>query len=184
MNIRRLSIPEVLLITPNVFSDHRGRFLEAHRSEDLAERAGIFGPFVQSNISTSTPWTIRGLHYQLVDPQGKLVRCIRGEIYDVAVDMREGSRTFGRWAGTSLNESDMAALWVPPGFAHGFLTLGQGASVHYECTSYYVEEYNRALKWNADDLGITWPTQGRDPVISNKDRAAPNFSAADKVTAV
>lgn len=182
MNTARQKIPEIVLVTPKIFNDHRGRFLETHRLSDL-EGIGIDRPFVQSNVSTSLPFTIRGMHYQTVDGQGKFVRCLRGEIYDVAIDMREGSRTLGKWVGIALDEHDLNALWVPPGFAHGFLAGSQGATVHYECTSYYVEEYNTAVRWDDPTLGITWPLAGRNPVISSKDRSAPLFADAQKVRA-
>ena len=173
-------LPEVLLIEPDIHRDHRGQFFEAHRKNVLRD-VGIGGDFVQSNASTSIAWTLRGMHYQVVDPQGKLVRCLRGAIYDVAVDMRKGSLTFGKWVGTRLDEFSLSALWVPPGFAHGFLAMGSGAIVHYECSSYYAAVHDRSLKWDDPEVGITWPTMGNSVVISGKDRVAKSLHECEPV---
>lgn len=175
------SMPDAFIIMPSIFADDRGRFIETYRISEL------FGAesdvrFVQGNVSTSLSWVLRGLHYQIKDPQGKLVRCIQGRIYDVAVDMREGSPTLGKWVGHMLDDIEGCAMWVPPGFAHGFLSLASPVIVQYECSSYYVDEFARSMKWDDPDLGITWPLgQGRNPLVSSKDRAAPGFAQAEKV---
>jgi dTDP-4-dehydrorhamnose 3,5-epimerase len=176
----RLSLPDVILFTPTAYRDERGVFIELHRTSE------IFGDsdtnFVQSNMSTSIAWTLRGLHYQVKDPQGKLVRCLSGAIYDVAVDMRADSPTLGQWCGARLTSEECAGLWVPPGFAHGFLALAMPVLVHYECSSYYVESYNRTVRWDDPDLGIRWPLGAdRTPVLSGKDRNALSFAEAERI---
>lgn len=180
MKIDRLSLPDVILFTPESYRDERGRFMELHRTSE------VFGDsdtnFVQSNMSNSLAWVLRGLHYQVKNPQGKLVRCLAGNIYDVAVDMRVGSPTVGQWCGAMLSSDNCAGLWVPPGFAHGFLTMGIPALVHYECSTYYVEEYNKCIKWDDPDIGIRWPTGSmRTPILSGKDRSGGTFRDAERV---
>lgn len=183
MQIQRLRIPDVFLLKPNLFNDHRGRFFESHRKAFFKEECGLELNFVQGNVSFSGPNVLRGMHYQTVDGQGKLVRCLHGSLYDVAIDMREGSATFGRWVGHMLDAQDCMAIYVPPGFAHGFLAGSQGATAQYECTSYYVDGYNYCVKWNDPDANITWPLMGRDPVLSTKDRAGLSLQVAPKVKA-
>lgn len=179
MKVERLSLPEVVRYTPAIYADARGRFIELHRTKEILD-ADV--NFVQANVSSSVPWTLRGLHYQTKDPQGKLVRCLMGRIYDVAVDMRQGSPTFGQWCGSMLDAEDCAGLWVPPGFAHGFLAQAMPVLVHYECSSYYVEEYNRCIRYDDPDIGIRWPIGlGRTPVLSGKDQAGGSFRDAETV---
>lgn len=171
---------DVGLLTPDKYMDQRGMFIETHRAAQLAENIGSQVEFVQGNLSMSVPWVMRGLHYQLENPQGKLVRCIKGTIYDVAVDMRRSSPTFGKWVGQVLDDQQHQALWVPPGYAHGFLAFSQGATVQYECTTYYHEKSNRSLCWNDPDVGITWPLKmGMQPIVSEKDRSATPFKNAE-----
>jgi dTDP-4-dehydrorhamnose 3,5-epimerase len=182
LKIEELKIPGVLLMTPKVFRDERGYFMETHRWAPLAEflaKESKIGSFVQGNLSSSIPNVLRGLHYQLERPQGKLVRCLKGRIYDVAVDIRKGSPTFGKWLGVHLDEQNAQAIYVPPGFAHGFLAGPQGALVHYECTTEYVDAWNRAIRWNDPDLHIAWGLpQAAVPVLSQKDRGAPTLADA------
>lgn len=181
MDITDLELPGMKLLTPKVFHDHRGYFLETHRGKadpgSESAKGVLDEAFVQGNLSSSMPWTMRGLHYQLHQPQGKLVRCVLGKIYDVAVDIRVGSPTFGKWLGVFLDDVEHKALYVPPGFAHGFLAMGQPVRVQYECTTFYHDPWARAINWRDPHLNIGWPiAQGREPVISNKDRAAPMLS--------
>jgi dTDP-4-dehydrorhamnose 3,5-epimerase len=172
-------IPDVKLIEPKVFGDERGFFLETWRADWLDEVAPGFS-FVQDNHSRSAQGVLRGLHYQLRRPQGKLVRVIAGAIFDVAVDVRPGSATFGRWVGAELSAENKRMIWVPPGFAHGFLTLIDGTEVLYKCTDYYAPEWERGVAWNDPDVAIAWPLEpGVTPVLSAKDAAAPPLKAAE-----
>ena len=171
------SLPEVLLLKPKVHGDHRGFFMETYRKE-VFEKAGITDVFVQDNQSKSGQGTLRGLHYQIKQPQGKLIRAIGGEIYDVAVDMRRSSPTFGLWVGVVLSAENKYALWVPPGFAHGFYVMSQEAEVYYKATTYYAPEFERGLLWNDPLLNITWPEKDT-VVLSDKDRTAPMFAVAE-----
>ena len=184
MNITKLKIPDVLLLTPKIFSDHRGRFMETFRNKDLTEVTGTRLNFIQGNVSYSMPWTIRGLHYQDPHPQGKLIRVIHGKIQDVAVDLRAGSATYGKYVSHILDDMKCEALWVPPGFAHGFMTFDNGASVYYECSGgYYADEWAHDLRWDDSDIGVVWALPpGRNPLISNKDRAAPPLSSVTPIT--
>lgn len=171
----RSAIPEVILVEPKVFRDARGFFLETFHAERYQE-AGITGPFVQDNHSRSVPRTLRGLHAQERHPQGKLVRCVEGEIWDVAVDVRRGSPTFGHWVGYSLSADNHRQLWVPPGFLHGFCVLSPGgAQVEYKCTDLYRPDDELAVVWNDPELAIAWPID--DPVLSAKDAAQPTLRA-------
>ena len=169
MKIKSLKIPEVYLIEPNIFKDDRGFFLETFR-KDFLDKFDI-EEFVQQNQSRSMKGVLRGLHYQQFDPQGKLVRCSRGEIFDVAVDIRKGSKFFGQWIGQILNDINHNQLWVPPGFAHGFLVLSELADVCYSCTKYYSPDKERGIHWNDKDLNIKWPISkiNTDLILSNKD---------------
>jgi dTDP-4-dehydrorhamnose 3,5-epimerase len=170
MRVRRLALPDVLLIEPDVFRDERGYFLETWQQQTYAA-AGIEATFVQDNLSHSRRWTLRGLHYQVQRPQGKLVRVISGEIFDVAVDLRRSSRTFGRAVAVRLAADGLHAVWIPPGFAHGFLALTEGASVHYKVTDYWTRTAERVLTWNDPELGIEWPLPpGTPPLMSDRDR--------------
>jgi len=165
------AIPDVVLIEPQVFGDHRGFFMETWRADEFAA-AGIDLPFVQDNHSSSSKDILRGLHYQIKQPQGKLVRVISGEVFDVAVDIRKGSPTFGQWVGKSLSAENKRMLWVPPGFAHGFYVMSDHAEFVYKCTALYAPEHERCILWNDPDVGIKWPLVGDTmPVLSAKDKA-------------
>ena len=169
MKFSPTSIPEVVLIEPRVFSDERGFFMEVYQAERFNE-AGISGTFVQDNHSRSRRGTMRGLHYRIRRPQGKLVRAVRGEIYDVAVDLRRSSPTFGRWTAARLSAENKRQLWVPAGFAHGFYVLSEWADVVYKVTDFYVPGAERTLIWNDPAIGIEWPLlDGKAPVLSDKD---------------
>lgn len=179
MKIETTEIPDVKHIEPRVFGDDRGFFLEMWRAERLAEM-GIDAPLVQVNHSRSSRGVLRGLHYQIRQPQGKLVSVINGAIFDVAVDVRRNSETYGRWVGRELSDRNSAMLWIPKGFAHGFLTLSDSADVLYACTDYYSPDGERAIIWNDPDLGIAWPLDnGLKPIVSGKDRQGSPFSAAE-----
>ena len=170
MNFTPTSIPDVLLIEPKVFGDQRGFFMETFRASTFAE-AGIDLAFVQDNHSGSQQGTLRGLHYQIRQAQGKLVRAVVGEIFDVAVDLRRGSPTFGQWVGEILSAENKRQLWVPPGFAHGFYVLSEWAEVIYKTTDYYAPQWGRTLLWNDPAIGIEWPLlPGLEPLLSQKDR--------------
>ena len=164
------SLPEVFLVEPRVHGDDRGWFFEAYRRDRLAE-LGIEGDFVQDNHSRSGKNVLRGLHYQLGRPQGKLIRVVEGEIFDVAVDVRRGSPRYGKWAGERLTAEGKRMMWIPPGFAHGFCVLSATAEILYKCTDYYAPEEERGVLWSDPDVGIDWPIDGREPILSAKDRA-------------
>lgn len=168
MRFEKLKIPDVVLITPDVFGDERGFFMETWEQRKFAE-AGIDAQFVQDNHSRSSRGTLRGIHYQLQQPQGKLVRVIRGTVYDVAVDLRRSSVTFGQYVGVELSDENKQMLWVPPGFGHGFLTLSETADFVYKCTDFYAPEFERCVAWNDPDIGIVWPSVGK-PTLSARDR--------------
>ena len=170
MKIIETSIPDVLLLEPTVHGDSRGYFMETFRESWFREQ-GIYLNFVQDNQSRSVQGTLRGLHYQLRKPQGKLVRVASGEVFDVAVDMREGSATFGRWAGGTLSSQNKRQLWVPPGFAHGFYVVSESAELYYKCTDYYYPEHEHGLLWNDPAVGIEWPLLTGSPLLSEKDSA-------------
>jgi dTDP-4-dehydrorhamnose 3,5-epimerase len=173
------SLPEVVLIKPRVFGDQRGFFLETFRA-DRFKASGIDATFVQDNHSHSQRGTLRGLHFQIEQTQGKLVGVTHGSVYDVAVDVRRSSPTFGQWVGVTLSAENHHMLWVPPGFAHGFLTLSERADFIYKCTDYYAPEHERALRWDDPKVGIAWPIPaGSAPILSAKDSAAPNLSAME-----
>ena len=162
------ALPEVLVLDPRVFSDDRGFFLESYNRRVFQEVAGIDVNFVQDNHSRSARNVLRGLHYQLKQPQGKLVRVVAGEIFDVAVDMRRSSPRFGRWMGIKLSAENKLMLWVPAGFAHGFLALSDSTEVLYKTTDYYAPGHERCVLWNDPDIGIDWPLTGT-PLVSEKD---------------
>ncbi|HEY0796063.1 MAG TPA: dTDP-4-dehydrorhamnose 3,5-epimerase [Acidisarcina sp.] len=168
MKVIPTAIPEVLLIEPRVFGDARGFFFESYNQRAFAE-AGIPDTFVQDNHSKSSKGVLRGLHYQMVHPQGKLVRAGSGEIFDVAVDMRRGSPTFGRAVGEILSAENRRMLWIPPKFAHGFVVLSDSAELLYKATDFYAPEGERSLLWSDSALRIEWPIEG-EPVLSDKDR--------------
>jgi len=179
MEFLRTSIPDVVLVKPRVFGDDRGFFLESWQEQKFAA-AGIDAHFVQDNHSLSARNTLRGLHYQVRQTQGKLVRVTSGAAYDVAVDIRRGSPTFGKWVGLELSASNRHMLWVPEGFAHGFLALEEGTEFQYKCTDYYAPEHERIVAWNDPDLAIRWPLRaGESPTLSPRDAAAGSFRAAE-----
>jgi dTDP-4-dehydrorhamnose 3,5-epimerase len=162
-------LPGVLVVEPRVFGDDRGYFFESYNEREL-EALGLRARFVQDNQSRSARNVLRGLHYQLRQPQGKLVRVTAGEIYDVAVDIRRSSSSFGQWAGNLLSSANRRMMWIPPGFAHGFLVTSEHAEVQYKATDYYAPEHERCIAWNDRDLAIAWPLAG-EPILSPKDRA-------------
>lgn len=162
-------IPDVLVIEPKVFGDARGFFFESFNARAFRDATGLDETFVQDNHSRSARGVLRGLHYQIRQPQGKLVRVVRGAVFDVAVDLRRGSPTFGRWAGVELSEDNHRQFWVPPGFAHGFVVLTESADFLYKTTDYYAPEHERCLKWDDPAVGIDWPLDV-EPVLSAKDR--------------
>ncbi|MDG2422295.1 MAG: dTDP-4-dehydrorhamnose 3,5-epimerase [Gammaproteobacteria bacterium] len=177
MEISKTNIPEVLLFEPTIHGDNRGYFMETFRAAHFEEN-GLDFNFVQDNQSRSQKGTLRGLHYQLHYPQGKLARVTNGEIFDVAVDLRSSSPTFGQWAGEILSAKNKKQLWIPPGFAHGFLVLSDSADLLYKCTDYYRPEDEHSLFWKDPDLAIAWPEIGVEPIISEKDQLAQAFSSA------
>jgi dTDP-4-dehydrorhamnose 3,5-epimerase len=171
-------IPEVLLIEPQVFGDSRGFFFESYNQLSFAEKTGVKADFVQDNHSRSSQNVLRGLHYQIEQAQGKLVRVIWGEIFDVAVDIRKNSPTFGQWVGYLLSAENKRQLWVPAGFAHGFLVVSEAAEVLYKTTDYYAPKHERCILWNDRDLAIAWPLKG-EPILSGKDQAGKPFKDAE-----
>jgi dTDP-4-dehydrorhamnose 3,5-epimerase len=180
MRFEPLAIPEVVLVRPRVFGDDRGYFLESWERRKFAA-GGIDAEFVQDNHSGSARGVLRGLHYQIRQPQGKLVRVAEGEVFDVAVDMRRSSPTFGRWVGARLTAAGHEMLWVPPGFAHGFLVLSPFAQFLYKCTDYYAPEHDRCLRWDDPQGGIVWPLAeaGGAVTVSDKDGRGVAFAAAE-----
>lgn len=178
MNILPTEIPEVLVIEPRVFEDARGFFLESYNSRAFAEKLGITASFVQDNHSRSTQHVLRGLHYQIEQAQGKLVRAIAGTILDVAVDIRKHSPTFGQWVSRTLSAENKHMLWVPAGFAHGFLVVSEVAEVLYKTTDYYAPQHERCLLWNDPDLAIDWALSA-EPILSEKDRAGKPLQLAE-----
>lgn len=168
MNVIPTKIPDVLIIEPKVFGDDRGFFFESFNQKAFNEATGLNVTFVQDNHSKSAKNVLRGLHYQVQQPQGKLVRVVQGEVFDVAVDIRQGSPTFGQWVGEILSAENKRQLWIPEGFAHGFLTLSETAEFLYKTTDYYAPKHERCILWNDPDINITWP-QGGQPTLSAKD---------------
>jgi dTDP-4-dehydrorhamnose 3,5-epimerase len=169
MKVTPGKLPEVLLLEPRVFGDERGFFLESYNKRVFAELTGVIAEFVQDNHSRSARNVLRGLHYQLKQAQGKLIKVVAGEIFDVAVDLRRSSPYFGRWMGQHLSAQNKRMLWIPAGFAHGFLALSEFAEVLYKTTDYYAPEHERSVLWNDPDIGIDWPLAGT-PLVSDKDR--------------
>jgi dTDP-4-dehydrorhamnose 3,5-epimerase len=179
MNFKATAIPEVLLITPIVSEDQRGFFMETFQAKQFAA-AGLPTHFVQDNHSGSRQGTLRGLHYQIRQAQGKLLRVVCGEIFDVAVDLRRGSPTFGEWVGAQLSADNRHELWVPPGFAHGFYVMSEWAELLYKTTDFYAPEWERTLLWNDPQIGIQWPlVDGRAPILSIKDQAGIPLTKAE-----
>jgi len=173
------TLPDVILVEPEVFGDKRGFFMETWHAGKFAV-GGITANFVQDNHSRSGQGILRGLHYQVQKPQGKLVRVLNGEVFDVAVDLRRNSTTFGQWVGMYLSAENKKMLWIPPGFAHGFYVISQQADFFYKCTDFYAAEYERAIRWDDPDLAISWPLlDGKSPVLAQKDQTAIAFKDAE-----
>ena len=179
MKFTATQIADVVVIEPVVHEDERGFFMETWR-ENTFKEAGIDASFVQDNHSRSSFGGLRGLHYQVKQPQGKLVRVIQGEVFDVAVDLRRSSPTFGRWAGDVLSAGNRKLMWIPPGFAHGFLVLSEFAEFTYRCTDYFAPEHERTLRWDDADIGIDWPLRdGQKPLLSEKDKSGVSLKDAE-----
>ena len=170
MQVIPTAIPDVLIIEPKVFGDARGFFFESFNERAFQQATGLGVSFVQDNHSRSAQGVLRGLHYQLQQAQGKLVRVVRGSVYDVAVDVRRSSPTFGRWVGVELSEGNHRQLWVPAGFAHGFLVTSESAEFLYKTTDYYAPEHERCIAWDDPAIGIAWPLENLTPQLSAKDR--------------
>jgi len=179
MQVIETPIPDLLVLEPRVFGDSRGFFLESWNERTFREATGVTLGFVQDNHSRSARGVLRGLHYQLQQPQGKLVRAVRGSVYDVAVDLRRRSPTFGRWYGVELTEDNHRQLWIPPGFGHGFLVTSESADFLYKATDYYAPAHERCVMWNDPALGIAWPIDGLTPLLSEKDRQGVPLAEAE-----
>ena len=173
------AIPEVLILEPQVFGDARGFFFESFNQRDFADKTGVDLSFVQDNHSKSAQGVLRGLHYQIQHPQGKLVRVVQGRVFDVVVDLRQSSPTLGQWVGVYLDAQKHQQLWVPPGFAHGFVVLSETAEFLYKTTDYWYPTHERSLRWDDPTVGITWPMQGQ-PLLAAKDAAAAMWAEAEK----
>lgn len=178
MDVIQTTIPDVLIIEPKVFGDERGFFMESFNENTFREKTGVKAQFVQDNHSRSGKNVLRGLHYQIKQAQGKLVRVVSGEVYDVAVDIRQSSPTFGQWTGCILSETNKQQLWVPPGFAHGFVVLSDTADVLYKTTDYYAPEYERSILWNDPALNIDWKITDK-PILSAKDQGGVTLNQAE-----
>jgi len=178
MKVIPTEIPDVLIIEPQVYGDDRGFFLESFNQKDFREKTGVNTTFVQDNHSMSLKNVLRGLHYQIPNPQGKLVRVVNGSVFDVAVDARKGSPTFGQWVGCILSAENKRIFWVPEGFAHGFLVLSERAEFLYKTTNYYYPQYEKTIAWNDTDLGIDWPLD-TPPILSPKDQAGQPFKSVE-----
>lgn len=178
MKTTPLSIPEVILIEPKVFGDERGFFFESFNHAQFEEVIGRSVNFVQDNHSRSAKNVLRGLHYQIQQPQGKLVRVVQGEVFDVAVDLRKSSKTFGQWVGEILSAENKRQLWIPEGFAHGFVVLSETAEFLYKTTDYYAPSHERCILWSDPTLNIEWP-QGMEPILSTKDAQGKSFVNAE-----
>ncbi|CAO5045524.1 dTDP-4-dehydrorhamnose 3,5-epimerase [Microcystis aeruginosa] len=178
MKVIPTEIPDVLIIEPQVYGDDRGFFLESFNQKDFREKTGVNTTFVQDNHSMSLKNVLRGLHYQIPNPQGKLVRVVNGSVFDVAVDARKGSPTFGQWVGCILSAENKRIFWVPEGFAHGFLVLSDRAEFLYKTTNYYYPQYEKTILWNDADLGIDWPLE-TPPILSPKDQAGQPFKSVE-----
>ena len=177
MNVIETALPGVLLLEPKVFGDARGFFMESWNRQTFAER-GLDLDFVQDNHSRSAKGVLRGLHYQINQPQGKLVRVTQGAVFDVAVDLHRASPHFGKWVGYELSAENQRMLWVPPGFAHGFLVLSDSADFMYKTTTYYAPQWDRGIRWDDPEIGIDWPLQGA-PALSAKDQVLPGLQTAE-----
>jgi dTDP-4-dehydrorhamnose 3,5-epimerase len=170
MNVVQTAIPGLLILEPKVFGDSRGFFMESFNAKAFRDATGLDVNFVQDNHSRSGKGVLRGLHYQIEQAQGKLVRVVRGSVFDMAVDLRKASPTFGKWAGVELSEENHRQLWIPPGFAHGFLVTSESADFLYKTTDYYAPQFERSLAWNDPTVGVVWPLEG-EPQLSAKDVA-------------
>lgn len=179
MKATSTAIPDVLVIEPKVFGDARGFFFESFNQKAFEDATGVAPTFVQDNHSRSSRGVLRGLHYQIQQPQGKLVRVVRGAVFDVAVDIRRSSPTFGQWVGVELNEENHRQLWVPAGFAHGFLVLSEMADFLYKTTDYFAPEHERCIAWNDPEVGVVWPDPGIAPLLSIKDSSGQSLSEAE-----
>jgi dTDP-4-dehydrorhamnose 3,5-epimerase len=180
MRVTATAIPDVLLFEPKLYDDERGFFFESYNEKVFEQHAGFRPRFVQDNYSHSKQRVLRGLHYQIEQAQGKLVRVLAGEVFDVAVDLRHSSQTFGRWVGVTLSATNHASLWVPAGFAHGFVVLSTSADFLYKTTDFYAPQHERAIRWDDSDLAIDWPLDGAAPLLNTKDAAAQSFAQAEK----
>jgi len=178
VKVVRTANPDVLLLEPKVFGDDRGFFLESYNKRAFREATGVDVDFVQDNLSRSGRGVLRGLHYQIRQAQGKLIRVLAGRIFDVAVDLRRSSRNFGKWVGVELDAESMRTLWIPPGFAHGFTVLSESADMLYKATDFYAPEHERTLRWNDASVGIAWPLSG-EPTLSDKDRRGTPLADAE-----
>jgi dTDP-4-dehydrorhamnose 3,5-epimerase len=178
MKATRLAIPDVILLEPKVFGDERGFFFESYNQAQFEAAVGKKVTFVQDNHSRSTKNVLRGLHYQIQQPQGKLVRVVQGEVFDVAVDIRKSSPTFGQWVGEILSADNKRELWMPDGFAHAFLVISDTAEFLYKTTDYYAPEHERAIAWNDPSIGIQWPIDA-EPLLSSKDKLGQLLSSAE-----
>lgn len=179
MDFTPTAIPDVVVIEPKVFGDDRGFFMETFRASEFNQRC-VERSFVQENHSLSKQGILRGLHYQIQQPQGKLVRVVSGCVFDVAVDLRQSSPTFGQWAGVELSAENKKQLWVPEGFAHGFYVMSEQAEFVYKCTDYWAPEYERSLLWNDTELAIQWPLVDSEPLLSEKDADGASWRDAEK----
>ncbi len=182
MQVTSTAIPEVMLFTPRVFGDARGFFYESFNAQVFSQATGLQPQFVQDNHSKSSRHVLRGLHYQIQQPQGKLVRVTQGAVFDVAVDLRKRSPTFGQWVGEVLSDENKRMLWVPEGFAHGFLVLSETAEFLYKTTDFYAPQHERCIAWNDPDLAIDWPLVGITPQLSAKDQDGKPLAAAEIFT--
>jgi dTDP-4-dehydrorhamnose 3,5-epimerase len=178
MKVIPTEIPDLLILEPTIFGDARGFFYESFNHKVFADKTGVTTDFVQDNHSRSAQGVLRGLHYQIKQPQGKLVRVVVGEVFDAAVDIRQSSPTFGKWVGINLSADNKRMFWIPPGFAHGFLVLSEYAEFLYKTTTYYAPEYDRTLLWNDPQLAIVWPND-IEPLLSEKDRVGKVLHEAD-----
>ncbi|MBM3351509.1 MAG: dTDP-4-dehydrorhamnose 3,5-epimerase [Betaproteobacteria bacterium] len=178
MQVIQTAIPEVLILEPKVFGDDRGFFFESFNQQTFENLTGVTANFVQDNHSKSAVNVLRGLHYQIQQPQGKLVRVVTGEVFDVAVDLRRKSSTFGQWIGVVLSADNKRQLWVPPGFAHGFLVLKDGTELLYKTTDYYAPQHERCVRWDDPAIGIEWPST-LQPLLSAKDKVGLDLASAE-----
>jgi dTDP-4-dehydrorhamnose 3,5-epimerase len=178
MRIQTTEIPDVLVIEPKVFGDDRGFFYESFNERRFKELTGITENFVQDNHSKSARNVLRGLHYQIQQPQGKLARVVSGEVFDVAVDLRKSSPTFGRWVGVTLSAANKRQMWVPPGFAHGFVVISDSAEFLYKTTDYWAPEFERTILWSDPEIGIDWPLESA-PILSGKDQIGNTLASAE-----